>query len=173
MKKYRTTIFIVLALALAATLASRDSAGRGTPVETQQVTAPSENFDPLCDAIGNFFENLSDSSKGPRKAVDEFVKNSPMAENEKTKSKIVDGLKTIELNFGNYVAYEQIGVKKIGTDLVVFRYLYKSEDYPVVWYFTYYRPRAKSAEGASNDWSLIGFRYDTNLDVALLDATFD
>ncbi|MGN0930950.1 MAG: hypothetical protein ACI4NP_04460 [Thermoguttaceae bacterium] len=117
---------------------------------------------------------MSDPNKGGNKAVEDFLKNSSLADNEKIKMKFSDGLRTINQNFGAYVSYEPIGFKMIGTDLVVFRYLYKCQNYPVVWYFTYYRPRTKTSDVSSTSpWNLIGFRYDTNLDAALLDATFD
>lgn len=129
----------------------------------------------LRESIGNFFENMSDPSKGANKAAEEFLKNTPLVENEKSVARFADDLKLINQNFGSYVSYEPIGVKTVGADLVVFRYLYKCQNYPVIWYFTYYRPRAKSADASSTSptWTLIGFRFDTNLDSALLDATFD
>jgi len=138
-------------------------------VEAQTTFAPSPDVEALRESIGNFFENLSDPNKGSVAAVEDFLKNSAMSEAGKTR--LVDGLKKINGNLGAYVAYEPIGVKSLGNDLVVFRYLYKCQDYPIIWYFTYYRPRAKSGDATAN-WSLIGFRYDTNLDAALLDATF-
>ena len=165
-----TACAVAAAFLLAIVFASRNDETRA---QTQQ-NAVSTDVETLRESIGNFFENMSDVNKGPNKAVEEFLKNSSLADNEKTRSRVAEGLKTINQNFGAYVAYEPIGVKTVGTDLLVFRYLYKCQDYPVVWYFTYYRPRAKSAEATlgAPAWTLIGFRYDTNLDAALLDATF-
>ncbi len=175
MKKFRTSILCVALLTTAVVVLCLDREYRGTAVEAQQTTASDPNMDAMRDSIATFFDSLSESSKGPRKAVEELVKNSALADNEKTRTKIVEGLQTIGANFGDFVAYEPIGVKNVGTDLVVFRYLYKCQEYPVVWYFTYYRPRAKDvveATASSGSWNLIGVRYDTNLDAALLDATF-
>ncbi|MBQ9874997.1 MAG: hypothetical protein IJM30_11100 [Thermoguttaceae bacterium] len=171
MKKYRS-LFLWGALVVAFVLFGiyrRDAGlevGAQQPAQTEQ-----QGTDRLRDSIAAFLDNLADP-KGAQKAVDDFLKNSPLGENEKTKTKIVDGLKTVNANFGNYVACESIGVKTVGTDLIVFRYLYKCENYPIVWYFTYYRPRPKNSDAPTGDWKLIGFRYDTNLDAALLDATF-
>lgn len=175
MKKYRTSILCIALLTAAAVCLFLGRDGRGTIVKAQQTTVVDPGMDAMRDSINTFFDSLSETSKGPRKAVEDFVKNSPLADNEKTRTKIVEGLQTIGANFGDFVAYEMIGVKHVGTDLVVFRYLYKCQEYPVVWYFTFYCPRAKDAVDASsttNSWNLIGLRYDTNLDAALLDATF-
>ena len=173
MKRKRSSIVIALAivLCLAIFVAQREPESRA---QTQTPAAPSADVEALREQIGNFFENMSDPNKGVSKALEDFVKNSSLADNEKTKTRIADGLKAIHQNFGAYVAYEAIGVKNLGNDLVVFRYLYKCQDYPVVWYFTYYRPHASTSEPAASQtsWNLIGFRYDTNLDAALLDATF-
>ena len=172
MKKYRVSVLWSVILVAFVVLGLRDRNVENPVVAQQSTAAYNADVEALRESIGNFFENLSDSSKGARKAVDEFVKNSAMAENEKTRAKIADGLKTINANFGEYVSYEAIGVKTVGTDIIVFRYLYKCQDYPIVWYFTFYRPRSKSQDGPASSWNLIGFRYDTNLDAALLDATF-
>ncbi len=172
MKKYRVSILWGLLLFAVVAYAVRDW-NDGKKVVAQQTNAtPNADVEALRESIGNFFENLSDSSKGPRKAVDEFLKNSSMADFEKTKTKIVDGLKNVNATFGDYVSYEPIGVKTIGNDLIVFRYIYKCEEYPIFWYFTFYRPRPKTQDASTNSWRLIGFRYESNLDAALLDATF-
>lgn len=171
MKRIRAS-YLQFALCIAILfLAFYASAERGS-VDAQQPTVGETSIEPLRASIGNFFENISDASKSPREAVDNFVANSAMAQNERAKVKIVDGLKSIEPSFGGYSSYEPIGFKAVGADLVVFRYLYKCENYPIVWYFTYYRSRPKNADPATSEWKLIGFRFDTNLDAALLDATF-
>ena len=170
----RRQISIVGALAIATAILALV---RMNVPETRAQTQPNLvafDLETLRESIGNFFENLSDPNKGAEKAIKDFLKNTPLADNEKIKTKFTDEVRLIGQNFGPYVSYEPIGVKTIGSDLVVFRYLYKCQNYPAVWYFTYYRPRAKSADSsASTSWTLIGFRFDTNLDAALLDATFD
>ena len=173
MKRYRLSIIGVLAV-----IALTTAFFRMNVAESQAQTQPNLvafDLETLRESIGNFFENLSDPSKGSEKAIKEFLKNTPLADSEKIKTKFTDDVRLINQNFGSYVSYEPIGVKTVGTDLVVFRYLYKCQNYPVVWYFTYYRPRAKSADVSAStaSWTLIGFRFDTNLDAALLDATFD
>ena len=173
MKRFQTSIICSLIIVLVV-LACFRSRPNESQAQTQN-TPVAFDLETLRESIANFFEKMSDNSKGPGRAVDDFLKNSSLAETEKTRTKLAEDIRTINNTFGNYVSYEPIGVKMVGTDLVVFRYLYKCQNYPVVWYFTYYRPRAKStdASAASASWTLIGFRFDTNLDAALLDATFD
>ncbi|MDO4587128.1 MAG: hypothetical protein Q4C95_07510 [Planctomycetia bacterium] len=135
--------------------------------QTEKVT--SNDLEVLHSNIKLFFENLSDSNKGPKKAFEDILKNSPLRSDEKVTNDLMNGLKEINTRFGNYVSFEEIGTKSIGNDLVVIRYLYKCQNYPVVWYFTYYRPLAKTE---NSSWTLIGFRYDSDLDIALRDSTF-
>ncbi len=175
MKRIQT--WSICALAVAAVIWTGFSTRYSeSQAQTQATSSVALDIETLKESIDNFFENMSDPTKGANKAVEDFLKDSSLLGNEKTKTKFAEGLKTINSNFGPYVSYEPIGSKMIGSDLVVFRYLYKCQDYPVVWYFTYYRPRAKGTPDSASSsafWTLIGFRYDTNLDAALLDATFD
>ncbi|MDO5309122.1 MAG: hypothetical protein Q4G03_06465 [Planctomycetia bacterium] len=166
----RSLLWLVLIIAVVTFVSNR---GEQTQTQAQMPSGP--EVDALRESIGNFFENLSDPNKGASKAINEFLKNSALNESEDVKKRIVDGLQMIDKNFGAYVSYEPIGQKAVGEDLVVFRYLYKRQNYPIVWYFTYYRPRAKTVDATSTptSWTLIGFRYDANLDVALLDSSFD
>ena len=148
--------------------------------ETQAQTQPPQLTMPEIESmrrpIDAFFEAISDPNKDASAAVNDLLANSALSADEQTKTKVTDGVKQMNQHFGAYISFEQVGVKKLGADLVVFRYLYKYQNYPVVWYFTYYFPRSKSNEPSttpsSEQWRLIGFRYDTNLDAVLLDATF-
>ncbi|MBQ9813506.1 MAG: hypothetical protein IJM54_09365 [Thermoguttaceae bacterium] len=172
MNKYRTSVLWCATLVALAVLAFHDR-GVAPRVEAQQTAPANAELDSPRRSIEKFFEDLTAPNGNPRQAVDNFVMNTPMADNEKARSKIVDSWKTMNANFGGYVEAEEVGVRYVGADLVVFRYLCKFENYPVVWYFTFYRSRSKSTETPSNAWRLIGVRYDANLDAALLDATFN
>ncbi|MBQ9370880.1 MAG: hypothetical protein IJU03_01690 [Thermoguttaceae bacterium] len=173
--KTRITILCVVCAATALVSLLRDRTTE-TQAQTQppQLTMPEiENMRRPIDA---FFEAISDPDKDSAAAVNDLLANSALSADEQTKTKVTEGVKQMNQHFGAYVSFEQIGVKKLGADLVVFRYVYKCQNYPVVWYFTYYFPRSKSTDPSttpsSEQWRLIGFRYDTNLDAALLDATF-
>ena len=76
-------------------------------------------------------------------------------------------LKTDELIKGGRWQYEYLDAKPVGKDIILVRYLYKSELRPVVWYFTFYRsPTTRPGETAASPrtWNCIGVRFDTNLD---------
>ena len=55
---------------------------------------------------------------------------------------------------------EFLDSKSVGSDIILVRYILKSETHPVVWYFTFYRPPT----GTIRTWNCIGVRFDTNLD---------
>ena len=55
--------------------------------------------------------------------------------------------------------YELLDTKPVGNDLMLIRYLTKSETHPVIWYFTFYR-----SPFGTRTWNCIGIRFDTNLD---------
>lgn len=136
--------------------------------QTPDAAAPPavSEWEPLRTTVRTFFETVSDPSGGPQKGLEELLKTSPLSTEEKAKAipALVNNIREINRRFGEYIAFEELGVKTIGRDLVVLRYLYKCQNYPVVWYFTFYRPQP--AGGApSRTWSLIHFYYDSNLNI--------
>ena len=137
-----------------------------------QTGATGADVEALRASIGNFFENVSDPNQGPRKALAELTKNTTLGDNEALLTELADNLKLVAANFGPYVAYEPVGAKAVGSDLIEFRYLYKCQNHPVVWRFVYYRPRPNAADPSSVPWTLIGVQFDSNLDPALRDAAF-
>ena len=169
--KQGTALWGVCILLLAIVVGRDGDAWAPSSVEAQ-TGANGADVEALRASIGNFFENLSDPNQGPRKALDELTKNTTLGDNEKLMAGLADNLKQVTANFGPYVAYEPVGVKAVGSDLIVFRYLYKCQNYPVVWHFTYYRPRPNAADPTTVPWTLIGARFDSNVDAALHDATF-
>jgi hypothetical protein len=77
----------------------------------------------------------------------------------------------LEALYGQYKGFERIADRRVGNDLVLLRYLYKCERFPVVWYFAFYRtPETTPPAKDSGDWRVILVRFDTNLE-ALWDAT--
>lgn len=163
--------FFVLILLVAVLIVSRiDNTQRA--VAQVGITTDSD-LSSLHGTIRIFFENLSDPNKGAKKALEEILKNSPISSDEKLLDDLASRIKDINTRFGAYLSFEEIGSKSIGSDLVVIRYLYKCQNYPVVWYFTFYRPIVKTGDTTlSRRWMLIGFRYDSNLDVSLRDSSF-
>ena len=70
--------------------------------------------------------------------------------------------------YGKYRGHERISAKSIGKDLLLLKYLYKCEHYPIVWHFTFYR-KAKTAEPTASKWIVIAVRFDTDLELLALE----
>ena len=106
-----------------------------------------------------------------KKAFEEFLIGSPLLKKTADRESLLK--KTSELTglFGEYRAFERISAKRIGNDLVLMKYLYKCEDFPVVWYFTFYRTQAPSTSEtppAKGPWRVIAVRFDTELELPLM-----
>ena len=99
--------------------------------QTQQLTMP--EIDSMRRPIDAFFEAISDPNKDATAAVNDLLANSALNAADQMKTNIAEGVKQMNQHFGPYVSFEQIGAKRLGADLVVFRYLYKCQNYPVVW----------------------------------------
>ena len=166
--KQNTALWGVCILLLAFVVGRDGDSLTPTSVEAQ-TGATGADVEALRASIGNFFENVSDPNQGPRKAFDELTKNTTLGDNETLLAGLSDNLKLVTANFGPYIAYEPVGAKALGSDLIEFRYLYKCQNHPIVWRFTYYRPRPNAADPTSVPWTLIGVRFDSNLNAALLD----
>jgi len=76
---------------------------------------------------------------------------------------LIEETAELHTKFGPLQGIEPIGAKRVGEDLVLLRYLYKCEDYPVIWYFTYYNDFGDRA-GEGKRWIVIAIRFDTNLE---------
>ena len=155
------------------TLAALGTAAAQTS-EPILTTHTHSEWEPLQASITNFFEQISNPASGPRKALDEILKNSPFEGNTKEEmiNVLAEKIGGINAQFGDYVSYEHIGTKEIGKDLVVFRYLYKCRNYPIVWYFIFYRPLPMNGEPGGKVWQLIHLYYDSQLNVPIWDADF-
>ena len=162
------SLSLFLLLPVAAPLAAQ------TPETPAVGGAADSELDPRTAMVQTFFEQISNPDVGTRSGLETLLKNSPFegsAKDEmiKTLAEKIDG---IFQQFGSYVSFEPIGVKRIGRDLVVFRYLYKCQNYPLVWYFIFYRPTPSENETAGKSWQIIHLYYDSQLNVPLWDQGF-
>lgn len=143
-----------------------------SPVGAQNTTMTvdsSKEIKDLEEKVRLFFEELNTNGT---KAFDDLLGTGPLGATsggENTagmKAKFDD----IKKQFGEFRNYDKIDHKTVGSDLVIVRYLMKCEYHPVVWTFTYYRrPLAIGAVSTMPDtWSLIGLRFDSNLDLLML-----
>jgi hypothetical protein len=147
-----------LALAMLATaLAARPAPAQEPSPEVQQ------ELDVLEGRIDSFFRSLTDKSLGPERALRELIGNGPLKERNDDISKLIDQALTLDQRFGLYTGHERVAVRAVGNDLVLLRFLYKGDRFPVVWYFAFYRPAAIG--GVRRDWSLISVRFDAKVEL--------
>jgi hypothetical protein len=79
---------------------------------------------------------------------------------------LIDKTNELKAKYGECRKFERIAARRVGEDLVMLKYLYKCEDFPVVWYFTFYRTPSRSdvALTDSGSWRAIIVRLDTDLE---------
>jgi hypothetical protein len=137
------------------------------PVGAQPLSYLSDPNKDLDDKVKLFFDEIirSNSSKAfESKAFDDLLRSTSGSEK-------LDGMKTkldeAKDEFGSFRKYEKVDVKPVGDDLVFVRYLLKCERQPIVWTFTFYRRPSETGTTTLSSWSLIGLRFDTNLDPLL------
>ncbi|MGI5831886.1 MAG: hypothetical protein ACOX6D_05050 [Thermoguttaceae bacterium] len=140
-----------------------------------QTTPPSgSGFESQTGLVQDFFEQISNTAEGPQKGLETLLKNSPFEENAKAEmiKTLAGKIEGISGQFGSFVSYELIGTKKIGRDLVVLRYLYKCQNYPIVWYFVFYRPLPADSNTTNKQWQIIHLYYDSQLNIPIWESDF-
>jgi hypothetical protein len=134
------------------------------PVTAQEITSQlSIEVDKLQSGIEGFFTGLNNPMIGPEQAFNTLVGKGPL----KSKTELaglIDKAGKLEGRYGRYTGHDVASVKTVGSDLVILRYLYKGERFPVVWHFYYYRPGNGTLPTTKGEWNLIEIRFDTNLE---------
>lgn len=135
-------------------------------------TSPAqETSDPVINAldarVSQFLEGVSLGTT--QKAYQELLTGSQLLKQAEGVAALVEKTSQLKDNYGEYRAFERIAVKAVGSDLVLLRYLYKCENFPVVWYFTFYRtPPRSNLPAENNNWRVITVRFDTRLELLAL-----
>ena len=120
----------------------------------------------LSEKIDRFFENLISTNLDQKDAFEDLLAGGPVAGQDDKIKELVTKTKEFDDKFGKYHAHERITADRVGKDLVMLKYLYKAENHPVVWYFTYYRDlRQPEASSESGSWTIIAVRFDTRIDL--------
>ncbi len=115
----------------------------------------------LREKVDLFFRNLVNTDVTPEAAFGELLAGGRLArpENAAAVKALAAQTKEFDKKFGEYVGHESVAAKRVGKDLVLMRHLYKSQDYPVVWYFAFYRTTELDT------WVVISVRFDTRIDL--------
>jgi len=137
--------------------------GVGRPLPAQEADEDSAGVLKLDRTVTRFLDSLHGDDQA--KAFDELLKGSQLSRTSDDYKTLLSRAKEIEKTYGKYQESERVSVKKIGKDLVLLKYLFKCEKFPVVWYFTYYRDFNHSSSAAEDEnWVIIAVKFDTQLD---------
>ena len=136
-------------------------------VRAQAPESPKDPVETVSAPVNAFFQSVIAGQVD--EAFKQLLVGSPLASpTSAAKKKAVAALvvKTKDLSrlYGEARAFESVEQRMIGKDVVVLKYLYKCERFPVVWYFTYYRDQKADLAGATRQWFLISVRFDTAID---------
>jgi hypothetical protein len=123
----------------------------------------------LHESVSRFLEGIS-HGYAP-KAFEDFLIRGPLWKKAADREALIKKTGELTERFGEYREFERISAKRIGKDLVLMKYLYKCETFPVVWYFTFYRtpPRGERSADTGAPWRVIVIRFDTELELLGLD----
>ncbi len=151
---------IVAAAAVGLLLLSVSLATRGQP--------PSADDDVVLSALDANVKRFLDAvaSGDTDGALRDLLTDSNLSEQSEGVRALAAKAASLESKYGAFRGLERIDAKRVATDLVVMKYLYKCERFPVVWYFTYYR----SFSGPTNNdhWVIVTVRFDTELELLAL-----
>lgn len=133
----------------------------------QAQTHESLDLDPVESALDErieaFFKNVNLPAVTVRQALDDLLVDGPLAASD-DRATLVEEIEQITDRYGAMLAAELIDAQRVGDDVILLKYLYKCEDYPLVWRFSFYR--RPSLEGMSENgmWNVIGVRFDTQIE---------
>ena len=113
----------------------------------------------VSDRVAAFLDDLSDD---PTAAFKTLLDKSSLAGTEDIQ-RLTAAAAEFPKKYGTYIGSERVAHRKVGQDLILLTYLYKSERFPIVWRFAFYRPRTT--------WNLVSVRFDSKLLELELPAT--
>ena len=116
----------------------------------------------LNDRVLRFLNEIAE-----RRETDAFrdlLTGSQLAEQTAAVKTLVDRSKELVERYGQYRESEAVGAKRVGKDLVLLKYLYKCEKFPVIWHIAYYRDAGRATTNSDDSWVVISIRFDTQLD---------
>ena len=112
--------------------------------------------------VDSFFRNFTDKSIGPDKSLRELLIGSPLKDRKEAIATLTQQAGQLEKQYGAYLNHERVAYKMHGSDLMLVRYLFKCEKFPVIWNFYFYRPGNSGL--TKRDWTLIELKFDANLE---------
>jgi hypothetical protein len=110
--------------------------------------------------VEQFLDGVSEGDQDS--AFAGLLLGSQLLEQEDEYEALVEASKQIENRYGAYRDSEQVSAKRIGVDLVLLKYLFKCERFPVIWYVAFYRHTRTATSGS--DWVVISLSFDTQVE---------
>jgi hypothetical protein len=147
-------------LALAASLAAGATLAAAQPPE-----APLDDpvVGPLHARAMAFFDAVSAGNVAS--AYNDLLAGSVLLRQTEALKSLTERTQELE-RFGKFRGAERVDVRAVGKDLLIFRYLYKCDDFPVVWQLVFYRDfKQRDQPIPGNQWVVIVVRFDTDLDL--------
>lgn len=112
----------------------------------------------LHERVDDFLGSLGDLSTA-RRAVEQIVEQGPL-ERQSNTTKLIEQVEQFSSRYGIYLSSERVAARLVGRDLVMLTYLYKTDQFPVIWRFTFYRPPTRTVEPST--WRIVSISFDTN-----------
>jgi hypothetical protein len=113
--------------------------------------------------ISQFLEGVSLGQT--QAAFQELLAGSPLLKKTDALKELIAKTGELESKYGKYRAFEEISARRVGEDLVLLTYLYKCENFPVVWHFCFYRtPTPGETPAKTGAWNVVTVRFDTDLE---------
>jgi hypothetical protein len=137
--------------------------GAGVPSREDLPLEKDPELSALDARIGQFLKGVSMGET--QNAYQGLLAGSRLLQQNKALKELTEKTQQLHTKYGPYCGFEQIAAKRVGRDVVLLRYLYKCTDFPVVWYFTFYRaPTAGEALPENIPWRVVTVRFDTELE---------
>ena len=115
--------------------------------------------------VRQFFEGLSNDDA--QAAFQQLLAGSQLAKQTDAVKALVDKTRELKAKYGEVRNFEQVAAKRIGKDVVLLRYLYQCEHFPVAWHLIFYRTPSRGdvpEEEKGDTWRVIVLRFDTDLE---------
>ncbi len=105
------------------------------------------------------------SEGGVDKSFEVLLTSSPLQNDQEKMQMMIARTKELRAKYGEFRKVTPLPARRVGENLVLLKYLYECERYPVIWYFTYYRVfKPNETPRDTENWVLVAVRFDTDLE---------
>ncbi len=100
-------------------------------------------------------------------AFESLLLGSPLLKQTDALESLTRTSSDVTTRYGEYRGSEQVSAKRLGKDVVLMKYLFKCDQFPLVWYFVFYRDFSRQSNSSIIDdpWIVISVRFDTQVEL--------